>query len=999
MKKVLLALSFVVVCGLSALTAQTRTITGTVTGSDDGMPIPGASVFVKGTTVGTVTQVNGSYSLNVPADAQTLVFSFVGMQTQEQPIAGRTVLDAILISDAIRMDEVVVVGYGTQSVRRVTTAVASVSAEQIENMPVANVAQALSGRMAGVHVAATSGRPGGNVLMAIRGRSSIAAGNDPLVVIDGVPISNTQDLFNTNIGQGFSPLANLNPDDIASIDVLKDAAAAAIYGSRGSNGVILITTKKGSLKEKSSVTFSSYYGVQSLVNERKLLGASDYRRMYNDAQIAAGNAAVFTESEIINPTYDVNWIDEIKKDSPVVQNYQFSAAGGSEKSQYYLGVGYFGQEGLLNKQRFERYSIRLNLDHIINDYIKVGSNMNLSRSERAETTNDNSIYSPWPRALVARPDEPIFNADGSYGTNAFNNPVQMFEPDLSVVLSNVLTSTFVEVKLYDGLTFRSTAGIDYVITEEDAFNPIKSFQGQAANRSATSGISRRMNYVLTQNLNYRKSFLEDRLYLDAIAVFEYQKNTRDRTYTEVHDFPSDVTRTLDAGAKVVAGWTSWTGNTLESTLGRVNLSWEDKYLLGFSMRRDGSSRFPKEGRYGYFPSLSAGWNVAEENFFSDLPLDFVSMFKLRASYGKTGNQGGIADFGYLQTFQAGQNYNDRSGLALARLGNPNLKWESTEQVDLGLELGFLRNRIMFELDYYKKKTEDLLINRPIPATAGFNTRLENIGNMEGTGLDIALKTNNMRGVFTWNTTLTLSTYKNEITKLYEDQPINGSFVTRHEVGQPLGAFFVIKALGVDPQTGDMLYEDLDENGIINSDDRQFMGSPLPKVYGGLVNEFSFKGFDLSLFFQGSFGHKLYKLHEEGIGGGASLGANATATNVFQDIYDDRWTTPGQNAKQPRVIAGTQGTFNTQRSSRFLEDASYVRLKNITLGYTIPKMYTERINLNSVRVYVSGQNLLTFTKYTGFDPEISTETIVANYGVDQGAIPQMKTVQFGITANF
>ncbi|ASB50024.1 SusC/RagA family TonB-linked outer membrane protein [Alkalitalea saponilacus] len=997
MKKVLLALSFVMVFGISALFAQTRTITGTVTGSDDGMPIPGASVFVEGTTIGTVTQVDGSYSLNVPQDAEVLVFSFVGKQTLRENIAGRSVINVFLVAEAVTMDEIVVVGYGTQSLRRVTTSIANVSAQDIENVPVANVAQALAGRMAGVQVSSTSGRPGSPVMMAVRGRSSIAAGNEPLIVIDGVPISNTQDLYNTSIGQGFSPLANLNPDDIASIDVLKDAAAAAIYGSRGSNGVVLITTKRGRLNEKSSITFNSYYGVQSIINERKLLGASEYREMYNESRSSIGEEPLFTNEQVVNPPHDVNWIDEIKRSSSVIQNYQIGASGGTERSQYYFGLGYFDQEGLLHNQRFQRYSIRLNLEHQINEFIKVGSNMSLSRTERNETSVDNSIYSPWPRALVARPDQAVFNEDGSYADNAYNNPVRMFEPFMGLNLSNVLTSNFLELRLIDGLTFRSTAGIDYLVTEEDTFYPLRSFQGEGVNRSGTSGVSRRMNYVLTQNLNYREAFLEDRLFLDAIAVFEFQKNQRDRIYTSVQDFPSDETTTLNAGASVVAGWTSWTGNTLESLLGRVNLSWEDRYLFGFSLRRDGSSRFSSNGRYGYFPSVSAGWNISEENFFSGI--NEISTLKLRASYGQTGNQGGIADFGYLQTFGAGENYNDESGLALARLGNPDLKWETTEQFDIGLEIGFFRNRAFLEFDYYKKSTKDLLISRPIPATTGFASRLENIGNMEGKGVDISVKTVNMRGDFNWNTTLTYSTYSNEITKLFDDQPISGSFVTRHEVGQPLGAFFVVKALGVDPETGDMIYDDIDGNGIINADDRQFMGSPMPKFHGGLLNEFSYRGFDLSIFFQGAYGHKLYKLHEEGIGGGGSLGAAAVPTNVFKDIYDDRWTTPGQNAKQPRVVGGASGIFNTQRSSRYLEDASFLRLKTITLGYTIPTVYTQMVNLNSVRFYVTGQNLLTFTNYTGFDPEISTETAVANYGVDQGAIPQMRTIMFGVSANF
>ncbi len=1001
MKKFALLLAFFAF-GFQVLWAQTKEISGTVTSAEDESVIPGVSVSVKGTTLGTITNTDGKYVIKVPPDATTLVFSFVGMKTVELAI-DRNVINTELNSEAIGVDEVVVVGYGTQTTRRVTTSVSSVSEKQIKNIPVVNVAQALTGKISGVQISSTSGRPGSPVLMAIRGRSSIAAGNDPLIVIDGVPISNTQDLYNTVIGQGFSPLANINPEDIESIDVLKDAAAAAIYGSRGSNGVIIITTKKGKTNEKSSITFNAYYGIQSIIKEKDLLNASEYRQMYNEAKESIGEQPLFSQEQIDNPDADINWVDEIKRDSPIVQSYQLSASGGGKKTQHYLGLGYLEQGGLLKKQSFDRYSIRLNLDHTINDFIKVGSNMNVSRTERNETSEDNNIYSAWPRALMARPDQPIYNSDGSYAVNAYNNPVQTLEPDMTIKLSNVLTSTYAEVKILDGLFFKSTAGVDYTITEEDEFNPILSFQGQGVNREASSGISRRMNYVLTQALSYRNSFFNEKLYVDALAVFEYQKNTRDRTFTKVQDFPSDATRTLNAGAKVLEGWTSWTGNTLESMLGRVNLSWENKYLLGASIRRDGSSRFPKDGRYGIFPSVSLGWNATEENFMQNIPE--ISLLKIRASYGETGNQGGIKDFDYLKTFESGANYNDASGLSLARLGNPDLKWETTRQTDMGIELGLLKNRITIEGDYYKKVTKDLLLKKPIPATTGFSTRLENIGNMEGKGFDFLIKTVNTTRKLKWNTTLTLSTYKNEITKLYEDQPINGDFATRHAVGHALGSFYLIKSLGVDPYTGDMIYEDIAGNedgtpdGDITDEDRQFLGSPLPKLYGGLNNEFTYKGFDLSFFFQGSFGHKLYKIYEEGTGGSVSLGAAAVPTNILRDAWEEHWTEAGQNAKQPRVVGGTQGIYNTQRSSRFLEKASFVRLKTITLGYTIPETLLEKIYIKSLRFYVSGQNLLTFTNYSGYDPEISTETDVANFGVDMGAIPQMKVVQFGLSVKF
>ena len=988
--------------GLQNVFAQVTTVTGVVTSAEDGLSIPGVSVIIKGTTIGTTTDIDGRYSLSVPVDGKILMFSFVGMQTLEIEI-NSSAINVEMQTESIGVDEVVVVGYGTQSTKRVTTSVSSVKADVLQNVPVASVTQAMQGKMSGVQVTTTSGRPGAPIAMSIRGRSSISASNEPLYVIDGMPISNSQDLYNTSIGQGVSPMANINPDDIESIDVLKDAAAAAIYGSRGSNGVVLVTTKRGTKTNKSNIVFNAYYGIQSPINEKNLLNASDYRRMYNEARINNGESATYTEDQILNPEHDVDWMKETQRDAPKVQNYQISSMGGNQKTQYYLGLGYFQQEGLIKKQKFDRYSIRLNLDHKVNDYIKLGSSMNVSRTERDETSTDNSIYSPWPRSLVARPDQPIYNEDGSYADNAYNNPVKLLEPTMNINLSKFLNTTYAEIKPIEGLTLKSTVGIDYTITEEEEFSPFRSYQGESVNRAGESGVSRRMNYVLTQSATYRKSFFDERLFVDALAVYEYQKNFRDRIYASVQDFPSDLTTTLDAGAKVLAGWTSWTSNTLESTLGRLNLSWENKYLLGFSVRRDGSSRFPKDGRYGVFPSISLGWNVSDEEFMKNQ--EMISLLKVRASYGETGNQSGIADFGYLRTFESGSNYNDQSGLSLARLGNEDLKWETTEQVDVGLEIGFLKNRITIEADYYEKKTKDLLLRKPIPATTGFGTRLENIGNMKGHGFDFSINTINFKGDFNWSTTLTLSTYKNEVTKLNDDQPVNGAFVTRHAVGEALGSFFLIKSLGVDPNTGDMMYEDIAGNedgtpdGQITDADRQFCGNPLPEVYGGLNNNLSYKGFDLSFFFQFSLGHKLYKMYEDGVGGVASLGAAAVPTNILKDVWDDRWTTVGQNAKQPRVIGGQQGIYNTQRSTRYLEDASYVRLKTLTLGYTVPKSIVAKVKLQSLRLYVSGTNLLTITGYEGFDPEVSTENTVDNYGVDQGAIPQMKSIQFGISAKF
>jgi TonB-linked SusC/RagA family outer membrane protein len=925
------------------------------------------------------------------------VFSYLGFTSQTVSIGNNTTVNVSLQTDASELSEVVVVGYGTQLRANVTTSIVGVQAKELQDQPVASVASALQGRMAGVQVTSGSGRPGAPISVNIRGRASINAGNNPLYVVDGVILPSNNSATPSTAGAGISAFANINPEDIESIDVLKDAAAAAIYGSRGSNGVVLITTKGGGKGDKSRINLSTYTGFQSLTKTRELLGASEYRSMYNEALVNAGLARKFTDSEVQNPTNDVNWIDQVVSDNSRIENIQLSvASGGTEKTQFYSSLNYFKQDGALIKGGFERYAIRTNVTHDINNYLRLGSNLSISKTVRNETPTDNSIYSPFPRAVVARPDQGIYNADGTYAVNDFNNPVHMFETDNFVKLSNIFNSTFLEAKILPTLKFRTALGVDYTYVDQRIFNPSTSFSGRGSNGSAVSGYVQTQNILTTQTLSFNDNFFEDRLNVDGTAVYEFQWNDRENNRVDASNFPSDLTPYITSAAKIDGGTASLTQFRLESMLARVNLAWEGKYLLGASIRRDGSSKIPTAGRYGIFPSVSAGWLVSEEDFFD--PSSFVNYLKIRSSYGETGNQEGIGNYDSRRLIGGGYNYDDNPGFALNAIGSPNLKWETTKQFDIGLEFAVLNNRIDFSADYYQKNTSDLLLRRPIPSTTGFTSILENIGSLKGSGFDFQVNSRNLTGDFKWSTSLNVSTYKNEITELYENQPVAGSFVTMTAVGQPLGAFYLIKSLGVDPATGDMLFDNID-NKSITKDNRQFVGSPLPKLYGGFTNNFSYEGFDLGIFFQYSYGNKLYNMSAEGVGGYESLGGNASAsapaTNVFKNVYDNRWTPENTNAEFPRAVAGAKGIANNQRSSRYLEDGSYLRLKNITLGYTLPKTVTSKVGINNARLYVTGYNVLTFTKYSGFDPEVSTENTVSNFGVDQGSIPQFKTYTVGI----
>ncbi|MBC7387568.1 MAG: TonB-dependent receptor [Opitutaceae bacterium] len=997
MKKLVQSLFLMLFIASSAL-AQDKRITGKVTSQEDGSPLPGVSVKIIGTKLGTQTNANGNYLIDVPVSAKSLEVSFIGFTTKRIQIGSSSTINVSLEIDSKQLSEVVVVGYGTQSKRLVTSSVATITSEEIKEQPVATISQAIQGRLAGVQVTSGSGRPGAPIQINVRGRSSIAAGNDPLYVVDGVILASNNSVTPAAAGGGISALANLNPEDILSVDVLKDAAAAAIYGSRGSNGVVLITTKSGTKGGKSTVNVSTYTGLQSLTKTKDLLNASDYRTLYNESLVNSGSVPLFTGNQVSNPEANVNYIDQVLRNDSKVNSVQLSiTSGGNPKTQFYTSLNYFQQDGALKKGDFKRYAIRINAAHEVNDFIKVGNNMAISRSLRNETAVDNSIYSPFPRALVARPDQPIYNTDGTFATNSFNNPVQMFLVDNLVNLSNIFNNVYGEVKILPGLKFKSSFGIDYTYVDQRTYDPIISLSGAGSNGSATSGYIQTQNLLATQNLSYNKNFFEDKLNVDATAVYEYQWNDRENNSVTGTNFPSDLTPYVTSAAQITSGTASYTNFRIESMLARLNLGWKSKYLLGASIRRDGSSKIPEAGRYGYFPSVSAGWIISEESFLKSIPT--ISYLKIRSSYGLTGNQEGIGNFSARRLIAGGFNYNDTPGFALNAIGSPDLKWEETAQFDIGLDISVLNDRLSLSADYYNKQTKDLLQFRPIPSTTGFNSIFENIGEINGKGFDFLLSSKNLTGAFKWNTSFNISTYTNKVTKLYLQQPVDGSFVSRTSEGQPLGAFFLIKATGVDPVTGDMVYEDLDKSNTIGSSDRQFVGNPLPDFFGGITNNFSYKGLDLGVFFQYSSGNDIYNLAAEGLGGYQSLGANVSstspATNIFQEVYDQRWTPSNTTAKYPRAVGGVRGTFNTQRSSRYLEDGSYLRLKNITLGYQLPKSFLNKLKVANARLFITGQNFLTFTNYTGFDPEATSSFGVENTGVDQGSIPQFKTYTFGI----
>ena len=997
MKRALLlasSLLFVFLLSSTALWAQERNVTGQVTSTEDGEALPAVNVLIKGTTTGTVTDIDGNYNLAIPGDDVILVFSFIGYTSQEVTVGTQSTINVSLAVDVTELSEVVVVGYGTQQRRDILGAIGSADSDVLENIPVADPLEALQGRVAGVNITSGSGRPGQRAIVRVRGVASIGGvgSTDPLYVVDGVPMTNRDD-GQLPEGQGVSPLSRINPDDIQSIEVLKDAAAAAIYGSRASNGVVLITTKKGDFNQDTQIDATFYYGIQSPSNQLDFLNASQFREIMRESRAAAGLAPdpQFDEDPSIVTT---DWLEEIQRDNPLIENYQVSASGGSDNTRFFVSGNYFNQESILTKGGFERISARLNLENrSANDKLNIGLNLQGSRSDAIITTRDNSIFSAWPQALQARPDEPVFNEDGTFALITANNPVQMFEQDDQQETFAVVGNAFAQYEVIPGLKLRMAIGTDVTWVKDFSFAPTTHPSGAGVGGTGTSATALRSKWVSENTITYtNNSLVDERLSLTALAGFTFEEEELESNLVSGQGFPSDNLRYLNSASTNTAFSSAQTKNRLESLIGRVNVEFDDKYLLQAAVRRDGSSKFGANDRYGVFPSFSFGWRISGESFMDGIT--WLDDLKLRASWGQVGNDRSIGNFTSLAQIGSGENYNNLPGLAVTRIANPDLTWETTEQTNIGLDVAVFSGRINASIDYYIKDTEDLLLARPIPSTSGLRSIQENVGSVENKGVEISITSVNIDRAVRWTTTLNVASNDNEVTKLNNDEPIDVGFVSRTAVGQPIGAFYVIKSLGVDPNTGDMMYEDVNGDGIIGGDDRQFLGSYIPKWEGGLTNTLSWNGFDFTFFFQFASDVDVYSLAQEGIGGFWNLGATEAGVAMTTDVLR-RWQNPGDITDMPRAIAGPQGVENNRRSSRFLDDASYIRLKNITLGYTLPESLIGRIGIRSIRVYVTGQNLWTITDYNGFDPEVSSSNDTRQGGVDSGAIPQLKNVTFGI----
>lgn len=1003
---------------------QDVTINGKVTSQESGESIPGVNILIKGTTIGTVTDVNGKYTLNAPEDG-ILVFSFIGYKSEEVPVNSRSVIDIAMTTDIQSLQEVVVVGYGTQKKTDVTGAISSVSAEQIAERPVTNVTEALAGQMAGVQVQQIDGAPGGSGLMVrVRGTGSISAGSSPLYVVDGYPIE--------------GDLSMINPNNIESIQVLKDASATAIYGSRGGNGVVIITTKKGKVG-KPQVEFNSYVGWQQVTHKVDMMDSKEYVQWFkdgrNNAWIQEGGSAddpneVRTSinykipSEYLNPENlpNTNWQDEIFR-TALMHNYQLAVSGGTENTRYRISGGFVQQDGIIINTDYNRYNFSSDVSSNVSDKITVGLNIDASmaKSNRVE----NGKYGPVQLSLVVPPTFPVYNQDGSF-SSPLASPYSLHMGDdpnpveTATQIDNIrktyrtLGQVFAEYKILDELTFRIKLGGILRESRENYYRPsfVNTDSNPAPNTvDASSNTSHETDLLLENTLTYSKVF-NDKHSVNALVGYTRQKHTYEDNYVFATNFPNDNVHTLNNG-QVTDGSSRESEFSLISYLARVNYAFNDKYLFTATVRADGSSRFGANSKWGAFPSASIGWRVSEEDFIKNL--DVISDMKIRTSYGFTGNNS-IPNYGAIGLLGVNQYVFGNglvSGVYPNSISNPNLGWEMTRQFDIGLELGLFSNRLHLEADYYNRSTKDLLLSVPVPRITGYATQLQNIGKVRNQGVELAVNTRNLVGNFTWSTNFNVSVNRNKVLALGpDDNPLYASapnvpngFIT--EVGEPIANFFghifdgvysseeQIEASAHHPTTvpGDPIIRDVNGDGEISSSDRTIIGNNQPDFMYGISNHFSYKNFDLGIQITGTQGGEVFSM-------------SSRFTKFFHGERNaradaaDRWRSPDQPGDGEYFRANRNFTgLQKQPSSYWVQDASFLRIRNVTLGYNLPESLLKKVSIQSSRLYFSIQNLYTFTDYIGFDPEVSTSGSGLTRGGDYSGYPTARTVTIGVNVVF
>lgn len=1008
MKKALFVLPMLLLTVI--LWGQEKQVSGVVTSAEDGLPVIGASILLKGTDMGTVSDVDGTYSIKVPGDDAVLVVSYTGLKSQEITVGNRTTINIVMESSVAFLDEVVVTGYGTQGRRVLTSAVSSVKAEDIENLPSASVDQLVQGRAAGVQISANSGTPGGGMFVRVRGTTSITASSDPLYVIDGIPVVSTPLESQGTGGQRTNPLADLNPADIESIEVLKDASATAIYGARAANGVVLITTKRGKKSQNARVTLNAYTGVQSLWRSPsdQVVNASEFEMLINeanannwivangslDAKDSKGNSYKATYPNANSGKYDTDWSSYIFQDAPMY-NTDLSVSGGSDRVRYFISGNYFDQDGILKGNNFKRYTGRVNLDFDATDKIKLGSSILYSRNDRTRIGNDDNISGAMGGAYFLPPNIPPYQADGTFTKfSIFENPIAVVQyDDRKMAVNRILANVYGEWEILPYLKFKTSGSVDYNEIKEDNYAPTQLNTGVAVAGSAVSAVTLDDNLIWENTLTFQKG-LGGEHYLTVLLGQSVQKSNNEFTRASGTGFPSNDFRRITSAAIQTS---SSTGSQwgISSFFGRLNYDFGGKYIVTVNVRRDGSSRFGADHRWGTFPSIGAAWRLSQEGFFPKN--GFINELKLRGSYGITGNQSGIDNFASLGLWSGGANYTTSAGTRPLQLANPDLKWEETTQVDFGFDLGMFNEKVVLNFDWYNKYTRDLLLEVPLPRTTGFSSQFQNFGEVENNGWEVTLTATPVQTKsFNWDISFNVAHNLAVVKKLFAPIEIYNRSPFRLEEGQPIFSFWFHKQLGVDPQTGDVIWQTV--NGTSQTEafsagrDRFFVGNAQPDLFGGINNNITFKGFDFSMFWQYSLGNEQLNWSRFFLEHGGTRNTN------FMRSQLRRWQKPGDITDVPRMTA--KNYAGDLRPSRLVEDGSYLRMKNITLGYTLPSSLTKRWGIQKLRLYASGQNVITITDYSGLDPELTgTASTILTQGIEFFTFPQPKIYTGGISVIF
>lgn len=1016
-----LALLALLTCSILSLHAQ---ISGTITDAETNEPLIGASVILQGTSIGTITDLDGKFSLDA-SSGDILEVSYTGFDDLQIPVGNESVLN-FSMNKGVIIDEVVVIAYGTVKKSDLTGSVSSIKEEDFNQGVNVAVDQLIAGRAAGVQVSNTSSEPGGGVSIRIRGANSITAGNEPLYVIDGLPIDNsnlidaggTAGIGSTVVGR--NPLNALNPADIESIEILKDASATAIYGARGANGVILITTKKGS-DGRTKVTYDAYYGHQEKPRRLDILNTEQYIQVMNEIAADEIGGEIFDGAAISRIGSGTDWQSEVLESAPMM-NHNLSFSGGNAKTSYYTSFNFLDQDGIVKETGIRKFGGRLNLNHEVSDRFKIGVNLNTSvefDNFAIDNNQTNEAQGPVYASILYDPTEPILDENSIYGglynhstELTVNNPVSLvFGIDSDGQTNRTFGNVTADYRIIDGLTAKLNIGSDRQNVRRDIYNSRSTFRGFASGGIANIATLELTNYLAEYTMNYVKE-LDNNNQLTLLGGITYQDFQRRSFSADISGFPSDATASDNLGlgnTDTDNVFSNRQSNQLLSYLGRANFILNNKYLFTASIRADGSSRFGANNKYGYFPSFAFAWKLTQENFVPD-GMDL----KLRASWGITGNQE-IGNFASLSTFTTGGdailNNSIFAGTQPSRIANPDLKWEETAQTNIGIDYGLASGRFTGTIDWFLKKTNDLLLNLPLPASSGFGSILTNVGKAENTGFEFSFNSNNINTPkLKWTTSLNFSAIANKATDLGgQSQIITGNLANVGNSailapGEPIFSYYGYNITGIFNSQGDVdasaqpssrpgypIFEDLNGDGSITPADQMILGKPFPDFTYGIGNDISFGNFNLNFFLQGVQG--VENINVQAI---QSMYPANFRRNKFRKQYIDRWSPSNTDATYPSGVSPAAyggGKVN----SLTIEDASFFRLRNATISYNLP---LENVNaVRNVRLYITGQNLFTITDYIGWDPEASLRGGTTAARADDNSYPLTRTWLFGLSVDF